>query len=423
LNNNMVNSQKSKGKRLLIITDALPPAFAPRMAFLLDTLSQKGYQVTAFSIAQTTGVCHLSTGSSTVHTFTYHSNNPVAKAGKLLLEATSQYKDHWFYKQIKPHIQGKHFDAVLCSSYETFPLPCALQIAQERNIPLIADLRDITEQFGTHYFANRHPHAPWLGKWFANIKINRRNRVLKQAQAVVSVSPWHVQFLQEKVLGLVSDTEPPIHLIYNGYDATKFQFKPISSDKFTLVYTGRLVDPVIQNPTLFWQALQALLTEKKLNKQHVQVAWYTDNASATRLQNMVQGYSQVSAITHYHSMVAAEQVPALLQESSMVLVLTNQQTAAGPKGIMTTKFFEALGVEKPVLCVRSDEACLSDAIQKTNAGVAAKNIEEVKAFILEKYTEWQQNGYTHQNVVIAEKEKFSRQEQAKAFEHIIQSIL
>jgi hypothetical protein len=66
---------------------------------------------------------------------------------------------------------------------------------------------------------------------------------------------------------------------------------------------------------------------------------------------------------------------------------------------------------------------LASAIEKTNAGIAATHIEEVKAFILEKYTEWQQNGYTHQNVVIAEKEKFSRQEQAKAFEHIIQSIL
>ena len=110
-------------------------------------------------------------------------------------------------------------------------------------------------------------------------------------------------------------------------------------------------------------------------------------------------------------------------EASVVLILSNKQTLHGPKGIMTTKFFEALGVEKPVLCVTSDEACLASAIEKTNAGVAATNVEEVKAFILEKYAEWQQNGYTRQNVVAAEKEKFSRQEQAQAFENIIQSFL
>ena len=131
---------------------------------------------------------------------------------------------------------------VLCSTYETFPLPTALKIAQERNIPLIADLRDITEQFGANYFTNRHPKAPWLGKWFAQLKIKNRNKVVKQASAVTSVSPWHVQYL--------SQLNPNVHLVYNGYDAKEFYFKPISSSKFNLVYTGRLVDEKAQDPTL-----------------------------------------------------------------------------------------------------------------------------------------------------------------------------
>jgi hypothetical protein len=106
-----------------------------------------------------------------------------------------------------------------------------------------------------------------------------------------------------------------------------------------------------------------------------------------------------------------------------VLVLSNKATQEGPKGIMTTKFFEALGTEKPVLCVRSDEACLASAIEKTNAGVAATNVEEVKAFLLEKYQQWRQQGYTQHAVNQVEKSLFSRQEQAQAFENIIQSIL
>jgi phage portal protein BeeE len=76
-----------------------------------------------------------------------------------------------------------------------------------------------------------------------------------------------------------------------------------------------------------------------------------------------------------------------------------------------------------VLCVTSDEACLASAIEKTNAGVAATNVEEVKAFLLEKYQQWRQQGYTQQAVNLAEKALFSRQEQAQAFENIIQSIL
>jgi hypothetical protein len=83
---------------------------------------------------------------------------------------------------------------------------------------------------------------------------------------------------------------------------------------------------------------------------------------------------------------------------------------------MGTKFFENIGIEKPVLCVRSDEECLADAIEKTHAGLAATNVEEVKAFIVEKYQEWKQNGFTHQAVV--NKQQFTRQYEAQQFEKL-----
>jgi hypothetical protein len=83
---------------------------------------------------------------------------------------------------------------------------------------------------------------------------------------------------------------------------------------------------------------------------------------------------------------------------------------------MGTKFFENIGVEKPVLCVRSDEECLAQVISQTQAGLAATDVEDVKAFVLEKYQEWKQNGYTRQNVT--NKEQFTRQRQAEQFEQL-----
>ena len=83
---------------------------------------------------------------------------------------------------------------------------------------------------------------------------------------------------------------------------------------------------------------------------------------------------------------------------------------------MGTKFYEILGIEKPCLCLLSDEECLADAIEKTNAGLAVKNVDEVKAFVLEKYQEWQKKGYTRQAVV--NKEQFTRQQAAKEFEKL-----
>lgn len=319
-------------------------------------------------------------------------------------------KSRWFYRTISNTLQNQAFDVVLCSTYETFPLPTALKIAQERNIPLIADLRDITEQFGANYFTNRHPKAPWLGKWFAQLKIKNRNKVVKQASAVTSVSPWHVQYL--------SQFNPNVHLVYNGYDAKEFYFKPISSSKFNLVYTGRLVDEKAQDPTLFLQALEELITTRQIDSNNVALHWYTDPASQKRVQGLVAPYTNVQAITQYHGLIPNQQIPAVLWDSSVVLILTNQQTPEGPKGMMTTKFFDALGVEKPVLCVKSDEACLAQTIAQTNAGLAATQVAEVKAFLLNNYACWKQNGYTHQAVNLVEKEKLSRAAMAKEFEKV-----
>ena len=98
-----------------------------------------------------------------------------------------------------------------------------------------------------------------------------------------------------------------------------------------------------------------------------------------------------------------------------MVVLTSKDT----HGMMTTKFFEALGCEKPVLCCPSDEGCLAQAIHDTNAGLASSDINEIKAFILDQYHEWQVKGYTHQTVI--NKEQFSRQHQAEQFEELFLS--
>ena len=102
--------------------------------------------------------------------------------------------------------------------------------------------------------------------------------------------------------------------------------------------------------------------------------------------------------------------------SSILLILTTSCKQNGTHGMMGTKFYEILGVEKPCLCLNSDEECLADAIEQTNAGLAATQVDEVKDFILTKYYEWLKNGYTRQAVV--NKEQFTRQHEAAQFEQL-----
>ena len=92
-----------------------------------------------------------------------------------------------------------------------------------------------------------------------------------------------------------------------------------------------------------------------------------------------------------------------------MLVLTSEHT----HGMLTTKFYEALGCQRPILCVPSDRGDLAELIRYTNAGIATDDTEEIKRFILEKYQEWTSCGYTSQAVRHAE--EFTREAQSAQF--------
>ena len=80
-----------------------------------------------------------------------------------------------------------------------------------------------------------------------------------------------------------------------------------------------------------------------------------------------------------------------------------------------------MGVEKPILCVRSDEECLSAVLNETHAGIAARTADEAANFIREQYKQWQQQGFTRQEV--KNKQIFSRQHEAQQFEQLFLSCL
>ena len=104
------------------------------------------------------------------------------------------------------------------------------------------------------------------------------------------------------------------------------------------------------------------------------------------------------------------------------MLLTNRAQGTGPKGVMTTKFFESLAVEKPILCVRSDESYLAEAIGETKAGLAATSVKEVCHFLKYYYKEWREKGYTSSPIDKNKLLRFSREEQAKQFIQIFEKI-
>ena len=273
-------------------------------------------------------------------------------------------------------IRNQPFDAVLCSAFSDFPLGAALQIARALQVPLLCDIRDLDEQVDNSRYQYKHQSA-WLmpfRRLYRAIHIRRRNKVLRAAQAITTVSDWHADFIRT--------FNSNVQVVYNGFDDRQFYPKDIRTNEFKITYIGSLFE---------WQkpALEQV--------QHI----------ADELQIPLEMH------TPQHHPITHEALGDAIRQSSIMLVLTGEHT----HGMLTTKFYEALGCEKPVLCVPSDKGSLANLIAYTNAGIATDDTEAIKTFLREKYKEWQQNGFTRQ--AVQHRDEFRKEKQVQTMEALL----
>lgn len=354
------------------------PSFAPRLRFLCDHLTRQGWQIEVFT--------EKFADIPFRHDYPIHEipfyKNKMDWGLKALWSLLTNWKDRYFFHRVISAIQGKRFDAIFCTTFSTFPLGAAVSIANTLDKPLMVDIRDLDEQVpGEQYLQHRGWWTRPLRRLYKHVNITRRNRAIMAATTVTTVSPWHVEFLRP--------LNNNVHLVYNGYDPEKFFPKDIPTDLFRVSYIGRIYE--FQDIHPIEEAIN------RIGNPNIVLNLHTPN----------------------YQPLAIDEVPDEIRRSSIMVVLTSKTA----KGMMTTKFFEALGCEKPVLCVPDDEGSLAKVIRQTNAGIAADTVEEIEAFILEKYAEWKEQGFTHQAVDAQAKAAFSRLEQAKQMEDLLLSIL
>lgn len=373
--------------RILILTDPIgKPSYAPRLRFLCDYLVEKGYEIEVCSERiQDYSFPH----SYPIHEQTIYRNR-LDWALKSFWSLLTDWRNRHFTRFVRQQIEGKVFDLVLCTTFSTFPLRTARTIAQERHIPFLADIRDLDEQVpGAQYQSHRQWFLRPFRAWYRAVNIRRRNRELRQANAITTISPWHADFIRTLFLSAKRSDSAAVSVIYNGYDAHLFYPQDIPAERFTISYIGKLYE--FQNMDPIRQAVA------ELNLPDIQLSLHTPD----------------------HDPIPVSAVGEEIRRSSIMLVLTDKAA----KGMMTTKFYEALGCEKPILCYPDDEGLLAQTIRDTNAGIAADEIKDIKAFILHHYQQWKQNGFTRQPVNQDHKQFFSRQYQTRQMEDCITSLL
>lgn len=408
-------------KKVLILCDYFPPHSGPRMGYLVKYLSRLGWEsyVVAGELSLRGGFEALTGFAKEVHIIP---QKPHRKWNLLHI-----LPFFWPYDYLRGEydmlstarkIVRKHkIDVVLVScTFGMFPCNTANRIARKHKIPLIIDVRDLLAQEPQTSFwrlplcekVNRmRQRLGLISQW-------RFNRIFKNAAALVSVSPWHVQWLEEHF-------KTRTDLIYNGYDPELFYpVTPREEKKFQIVYTGTLGYKFGRDYTYLLESVKRLHEKRMIAPETFEVKLFCGripkgNMICAEIENM--GLSEYFSFLPF---VPAQDIPPILSSASMLLVLTSKN---GFHGIMTTKFFEYLAVNRPVLCVTSDEELLEMAIDMSQAGCAARTVEEAEAFIAEKYEEWLRNGCVAGTVKRDAILKYSREVQAEQFARLFEDVI
>lgn len=405
--------------KILILCDMFPPAFGPRMGYLCKYMKRAGWEpiVVTEQIEDNT-FAFLKGETPVTYVKFFHSKNKYLQKLEwifvLILDFLFHYKDKKMAQVASRLLKEGGYAGILCSTYRAFPLPAARKVAAAYQLPLIADLRDIIEQYASNeYIAHSFRTFPWLDRKitaaFRHKLLQDRNNTLIKADHVTTVSPWHAEKL--KVYN------PHTELVYNGYDPEIFFPEQHRTLQFIITYTGRLISLPTRDPRLLFEAVARLDREKMISPDRFRIQWYVDPCSKAIIIQASTPYP-IAQYMDFFDYVPAAEIPGVLNRSSILLQLANKFASNGPKGFMTTKLFESMAVEKPLLCVRSDESCLEAVIGKTRSGLAARTADETYHFILEQFQSWQRKGFTHVDVDKDEVESFSRKRQAEQFMRI-----
>jgi hypothetical protein len=411
-------------KNVLILCDLFPPAFGPRMGYLCKYLKRYGWNPTVVTewVPDTT-FAFLTDGADVRRVRFYRTQKGLLRRLEWMLVFVCNllwdYKNRCLYRAALRCTRERTYDLLLCSTFRTFPLPAALKVARKARLPLVVDLRDILEQSaGNESIAHSLPRLGGIERWlmqrFKLESLRRRNRVLGEARHITTVSPWHVTVLKA--------FNPNVSLIYNGYDPALFFPAPVAAPQFYITYTGRLFSTAMHNPELLFQAVTQLAAEQVITPDRFRIRWFADPKSQQIIRESARPYP-IFDFMDFPGYIPASEVPVVLNESALLLILTNKAGSQSSNGIMTTKFFEALAVEKPILCVRGDEGCLEEAIRRTQSGLSAHHAAEVYCFIRDHYLHWQATGRTVVHVNHAEVRAFSREAQAGQFARLFDQIL
>jgi glycosyltransferase involved in cell wall biosynthesis len=298
-------------------------------------------------------------------------------------------------------------DAILSSSRPETCHLIAKALAVKYHIPWVADFRDLWSD--NHYSAYSR-----MKKYFER---NLEIKTLKHASAITTVS----QPLEENLAALHKGKQ--VFTIITGFNPESVSPQNNHVDqKFTIVYTGDLYEGK-RDPAQLFAVIRELCDTGIMRRDDIRIhffgyprfeseTWLQEEIAQHHLDNLVTLHGRVP-----HATAIAEQRKAQI----LLLLMWNNP---GERGVYTGKLFEYLAARRPILSFGFTEGgVVKELLDQTQAGVHARNYDELKDIIIRSYQEFRASGRVRYQGIDAEVMKYSQQEMAKNFGMVLDKVI
>ena len=273
------------------------------------------------------------------------------------------------------------------------------RLSAKFKIPWVADFRDLPDPFLNQNILNQI----WINR------INRRREeYIKTCSSVVSVSDGLLKgvnlFVSRKCV------------IFNGYDERLHNTaKHNSKGKyFEIFYCGSIYKGR-RDPSSLFTAISVLLREKKHLRPFLKIKFVgIGNVDFPEIKSL-----EISdTLEIIKDRVSYADSIRMMHQASLLIHLSHRNES----GIMTTKIFDYLAAQKPILSIPGDNDCVDELLRKTKAGVSLDDPNEIAKQIHHWFCLWM-DGKKMIDPNQLEISKYSRSHQSRQLSRVLDGII
>ncbi len=272
----------------------------------------------------------------------------------------------WYFRTVRRGMQvvAEHKIDIIFSSYPpSVSHLVAARLHRKTGIPWIAELRDL-------WSSDPYPDMQRVQP-FQFLEEQIEKRVLKKATSLITSTSLWAQWLE----ALHSKR---VEVIQNGFDEEDYVEDIPSTSRFTLTYTGSIVDTIRRDSLLLLlEAIYELRREGGISATEFEVRFFGDNSLAS-LSPFVEKHNLEDIVKIYGFIPFKESIRR--QRESTVLLLPSWNDPRD-EGTLTGKIHQYLGTQKPILAIAFKGGAIDELLTETGTGVVVNTVDEIRALL------------------------------------------